>query len=867
MASAGAGGSAVAAKWQPCKRDEVLQASVVLSMNGNNTEVWLSRAPRLTSVCPVVVRLLREAWPSASIELHNRLNGPVLSAMINKEWVAIHSSSLKKAVYMDLSDAANREKQIKRALKTLFCTTQRTLLAHQVALRNHFKAHDWNKLAMPRPFLLKWEMGGGKTIGSLSASLGNTYSPARLLVVCSNSLIEYWMNNIMKTVLGNDKASSLINILGITVFKKICTEEPNFEDNFDLIIVDEIQMFKNFTHDMLDAINTIACASNALFLSGTPIVNGEDDLQGLMALMNEPIVKVKDVTADGIRWDRNAKNTGGGGTWASEFIPTGSNWNVARVMDVMHRSVSHFSPAIHGGSDYTKFYPRTSHVTMNVRMSHLAAVHYMERSGSLSFCAPGGAMMHAKTPFNNFYNKCQIMFLNESDPGLGFPLKVRLIGECLRDGSIPRPCVIFTHYLEKGVDVLHGELAKYGFAPQILTGKTPTLERQSIVNDYNAGKTPVLLITKAIAVGVSFLGTASLVQMDVMDNQESENQLKARVVRLDSHPDGHAHEVKFFKIISKFPEHMDRPDEAALKYAQDVYNEYFGHRQRSGREISKHQAWANIARMIRDDERGQTIDERMEARNQAKHKRVMVINESLDRCSIPTPSGSLALVAGHTRWSEMAGCTVDTKSGKLLIPAKVSKSRIQTIKAAMKNIWKYDESRAHSLMVSRALEAAMKTDSKWFRIAPGDVAKHKDFKATFQKELLGMMKVAAEAKAEQEAKKKAIARKKMATAQKKAATTARGSAKPKPRPRVTKTTTAKKNTRSQSQSKPAPKTVTKSTPKAPSKPKTESKSVRSSTRLGLKRSKETATAARKDGPAKKRKTVTTAITRKRAKAE
>lgn len=95
--------------------------------------------------------------------------------------------------------------------------------------------------------------------------------------------------------------------------------------------------------------------------------------------------------------------------------------------------------------------------------------------------------------------------------------------------------VVYSNYLAGGLDPLSRQLKKGKVPHAVLTGSTPTNERAQMVRDYNAGKTPVLLISSAGTEGLDLKGTKSVQLLDPHWHNSRAEQVIGRGIRYKSH--------------------------------------------------------------------------------------------------------------------------------------------------------------------------------------------------------------------------------------------------------------------------------------------------------------------------------------------
>jgi len=177
-----------------------------------------------------------------------------------------------------------------RLTKRFQIPTAIKLLPHQEDLVEKFtKKEDWidkNK------FLLYWSMGSGKTIGVLQLlSLNNTPDFEKVIVICPNSLIDYWKNVISAQPQSSPtKRFQEFLICGFADFGKRVRSDSKFIKN-NLIIIDEAHHFRNLTLSMIEEVECIKQAKNIFILTGTPAVNTKKDFIGLLSLFGLSIAE------------------------------------------------------------------------------------------------------------------------------------------------------------------------------------------------------------------------------------------------------------------------------------------------------------------------------------------------------------------------------------------------------------------------------------------------------------------------------------------------------------------------------------------------------------------------------------------------
>lgn len=115
--------------------------------------------------------------------------------------------------------------------------------------------------------------------------------------------------------------------------------------------------------------------------------------------------------------------------------------------------------------------------------------------------------------------------------------------------------VVYSNFLESGIQPVGRELLRRGIPHQIFTGEISDKQRKEIVSNYNSGKVPVLLLSGAGAEGLDLKGTKLMQIMEPHWNEELIDQVRGRAIRYKSHahlPEDERHvEVQRFHSIPR----------------------------------------------------------------------------------------------------------------------------------------------------------------------------------------------------------------------------------------------------------------------------------------------------------------------------
>lgn len=115
--------------------------------------------------------------------------------------------------------------------------------------------------------------------------------------------------------------------------------------------------------------------------------------------------------------------------------------------------------------------------------------------------------------------------------------------------------VAYSGFLDAGVHPLARELKKRDIPHAVFSGEVKDTDRKKIIEDYNTGKVPLLIISGAGAEGLDLKGTKLMQIMEPHWQEEMINQVRGRAIRYKSHshlPSEQRHvEVQRFHAIPR----------------------------------------------------------------------------------------------------------------------------------------------------------------------------------------------------------------------------------------------------------------------------------------------------------------------------
>ncbi|MBR6556421.1 MAG: SNF2 helicase associated domain-containing protein [Clostridia bacterium] len=392
--------------------------------------------------------------------------------------------------------------------------------------------------------ILADDMGLGKTLQMLT--LIASESTGCSLIVCPASLLYNWKNEAERfcphlTVrvaagLPEERAAAIAaadstDIL-ITSYDLLRNDEELYQNiEFRLCVADEAQYIKNFRTKNAQATKRIRARAR-FALTGTPIENSLSDLWSIFDFILPGLLPSQ------ARFHRvyelPAQHTG---TVDPILRNTVSPFILRRlketVLSELPEKIESIVPAVFG-REQQKLYDATLAETRSEFRELLAArghapdtVRFLALLTRLrqicchpSLCSPGWTGESAK-----------------------LELCADLVSSSIEGGH---RVLIFSQFTSM-LEILRARLTEMGVSHFLLTGETRTAGRLQLVDDFNAGKADVFLISlKAGGTGLNLTGADVVIHYDPWWNVAAQNQATDRAHRL-----GQTRRVQVFRLIAE----------------------------------------------------------------------------------------------------------------------------------------------------------------------------------------------------------------------------------------------------------------------------------------------------------------------------
>jgi superfamily II DNA or RNA helicase len=454
---------------------------------------------------------------------------------------------------------------------------------HQQDLLDRFKTEEnWKQL---NRFLLYWAMGSGKTKGVLRLL---TQMPRdEVCIICSKSLIGQWVEDIKK--MPQKTGSTEFRIVGYSQFSKLV-----HDDEYDVagktVIVDEAHRYKNITQKMKNDLEAMSQSSNCFLLTGTPMVNDENDINGLISTFDFQLDVDKRLSP-------------------------------ALVQKLLKEKVSYYDPRVHNCHMVENNYP-----TMEVKIQYVPMTweqtfqYVLNLKKDIEF----GNIYISRSKGNSYNAQSKLLANSISDDTCDSPKFVAVVDNIVNSGVFPH--VIFSHLLNRGIKPISKllKMRRPETRQETLDGRTETGIRKKLRDKYNKSGIDALFITDASREGVDLHGTRYLHIVETCINREMESQTIGRVIRYDSHKNCDVKHVIVIKYISVFPKTID---DATLKSLEDGFVKQY--------KTGPLEFDFRTALFEKIKEAGMCIDEKLEKTNEEKFNRIKPYLEVIQKVGAP----------------------------------------------------------------------------------------------------------------------------------------------------------------------------------------------------------------------------------------
>lgn len=391
------------------------------------------------------------------------------------------------------------------------------------------------------------DMGLGKTITLIALHLHRHEAGATgpTLVVCPASLLGNWEDEVRRFAPGTPVvrfhgSARELDAVGdgfvLTTYGTMQRDAARLaEVAWDLVVADEAQHVKNPRTSTARALRTIPSRARVA-LTGTPV---ENNLTELWAIL--------DWATPGLLGSRNAFRK----VWAAPIESGREPTKAKQFADLIGPFLLRRRKSDPGIAPELPAKTETDH---RIGLTREQVVLYesfvrdiMERIERADEDTRRGLVLKLLTGLKQICNH-PAHFLKQSTGRLqGRSQKIDLLDELLgtvlaEDGA----ALVFTQYVAMA-RLLEGHLARAGVPHQLLHGGTPVREREAMVRRFQAGETPVFLLSlKAGGTGLNLTRADHVIHVDRWWNPAVEEQATDRAYRI-----GQTRPVQVHRMITR----------------------------------------------------------------------------------------------------------------------------------------------------------------------------------------------------------------------------------------------------------------------------------------------------------------------------
>ena len=392
--------------------------------------------------------------------------------------------------------------------------------------RSKIPLHDYQKrviqaLRHHRGICAVHSVGSGKTLTAVAASqCFLDANPMSHVYVCTPvSLMGNFRKEMVKYGISADDPRYTI-LSHDTMWRSVKEKkvDPRTFRN-DMIIIDEVHNFRSLpliakvkgktekrrAFYMREAVCEF---KKVLALTATPIMNSEKDLVNIVSFLTgeKYADRIADAPEHGQYYSQN------------DLIP--------HILNKAHDIFSFYQRPKDDGR-----FPSYDITNVNITMPETYFRQYVEIEThtiqqELSY----------RTDIESFYTHIRNA-VNKIDNTLDSPKVLWTLKKTRQIVGKGGRLIIYSAFLNSGIHMIGENLRKLKIPYNYISGEISASQRTAIVEDYNSGKVPVLLITRAGGEGLDLKGTTAAIMMEPTWNPSAEAQVFGRAVRSGSHTD------------------------------------------------------------------------------------------------------------------------------------------------------------------------------------------------------------------------------------------------------------------------------------------------------------------------------------------
>lgn len=392
-----------------------------------------------------------------------------------------------------------------------------------------------------------WSTGSGKTLLSLRAieAAQKKHPNKRSLFVAPASLVDNIDKEIAKHGVKVDRSK-----IDVMSYEKATRDADKLGVNdYNIAVADEAHKLRNSNTQRSKLLTEVFQKSpKRLLLTATPVYNHPGDVAPLMNIAAGHKVlptDTKEFENRYVKWVDRPKSLKEK-ILRTEVEKIPQLTNTYKLQPIFDKHVHHYDST--EDPKAAEHFPTSSEKTIQVEMSPEQKKYYSFVEGQLPF------WVRAKIRYNLPMDKAEKTQLNSFSTGVrqvstgyrhlvangeaDYTPKIHaatgnLKARMAKDKNFRG--LVYSNYLSSGVNEYSRKLKEDGVPHSVYTGELSAKEKKGLVEDYNSGKTPVLLISGSGSEGLDLKGTKLVQTLGPEFNHSKTKQVMGRGVRFKSH--------------------------------------------------------------------------------------------------------------------------------------------------------------------------------------------------------------------------------------------------------------------------------------------------------------------------------------------
>ena len=409
-------------------------------------------------------------------------------------------------------------------------------------------------------------MGSGKTLTALLAAedAQKKYPDEHVLIVAPSSLVSNMKDQAKEHGVGVDFDRAIVT----TYDKAVNSLETLKKGKYSLLILDEAHKVRNKDTKRSSGVDPLVEVSRqTLFLTGTPAYNQPHDIAVLInkATGEKVLPDTQKDFEEAFIGQRQIEP----GFFAKNFLgvkPGNVAYlkNVDRLKAVLKKHVDLYDARLEKPENF----PAVASKVVKVEMSPEQQRIYNFLEGNIPMhirwkIRMGLPLSKQESKDLNAFSTGVRQASNSIEPFTTAPgaentPKIQAMADSVVDYSRQIPNFrgfAYSNYLEAGLKPYQKELAQRGIKAEILDGTLTPAAKDALVEGYNDGRVPFLLISSTGSEGLNLKGTRLAQVMEPHFNKSKIDQVVARGVRFKSHehlPEDQRHvQVEYYQSTQR----------------------------------------------------------------------------------------------------------------------------------------------------------------------------------------------------------------------------------------------------------------------------------------------------------------------------